>query len=91
MIEIRNTTLANPIELHQSGLDYHLIYLTEEIESISRATLKKLASDLGCLGNLHLHTNAGIDLHSSEDELYGFRTHRLAPNFKEKLIEIIGK
>ena len=90
MITISSPYLANKIELHQVGLDYHLVYLTDEIESIDRQTLTKLSFDLGCLGETTLYTNAGVDLHSSE-EARGITIRRLAPGFYDYLLKVLEK
>jgi hypothetical protein len=90
MLTITNPYLANKIEVHQVGLDYHLIYLTEDIESIDRQTLTKLSFDLGCLGETTLYTNAGVDLHSSE-EARSITIRKMAPGFYDYLLKVLEK
>lgn len=85
MITITTKTLQHKLELYTEGWDYHLIYVTDDIEVIDRQTLKDLSDTLGCLGDITLYTNAGTDLHSSEDTLYGITVKRLAPEFKPQL------
>ena len=47
-----------------------IFYVTEEIESISRKMLRKIASEFGNRFDITLFTNAGVDLHSKEKGKY---------------------
>tara|TARA_R110000737_G_scaffold134595_1_gene165931 strand:- start:1605 stop:1883 length:279 start_codon:yes stop_codon:yes gene_type:complete len=71
--------LEKLIPVKFNGLSYNIIYKTESFETFTREILKEL-SELISHDNIHLYTNAGIDLHTSETELYGIKVHKVSYN-----------
>ncbi len=79
-----------PLELFYNKGVYTLVYLTEEMESLSRDLLKKISDTIGSYDKVIFHTNAGIDMHSSETELYGIIPKRLRYDAYTKFVSGLG-
>tara|TARA_R110000782_G_scaffold176914_1_gene267865 strand:- start:131 stop:415 length:285 start_codon:yes stop_codon:yes gene_type:complete len=59
----------------QDGI-YVLYYLTEEIETVTKDILKYLSETIDH-DKITFITNAGVDIHSTEDDIiYGIRVHK---------------
>lgn len=69
--------LKNPLEVITKGNGIILLYYTEDIEQITRKHFKEI-SELIQNENITLHTNCGVDLHSSEDSLYNIKVKKFS-------------
>ena len=69
--------LSEDIQIVKQDNKLKLLYYNEESETISRESLYKL-SQLLDNKDTTLYTNSGIDLHQSEDELYGIKIQRFS-------------
>ena len=87
--EIECKDLQGKIEVYFNGLGYYLVYITEEMEVISRDTLKEISLEID-YGTIYFYTNAGVDIHSSESStLHGISVIRIPYHHKSKVIERI--
>jgi hypothetical protein len=55
---------------------YTVKYMTDEFETFSKGDLLKLKEYIG--GDFTFKTNAGVDLHSSEDSYKGIKVEKLS-------------
>ncbi|MCP4520935.1 MAG: hypothetical protein GY827_04455 [Cytophagales bacterium] len=87
--KLKGHGLPNDVEVIMSEDSIDYIYLTEDIESIPRDELRALVKGREDY-KLTLYTNAGVDLHSSEDSIDGMVIKRLAPAFYSQLLNDLG-
>jgi hypothetical protein len=72
-----NIGLQNQLEVIETKSGYNLLYYNEEPEVITREILQEL-SILLVADSIVLHTNCGLDLHSTEKELYGIEVKKFS-------------